>query len=58
MVKKRPEDVAEPTETERLPYEAPAIAWEESIESKERLMSACQKVEGAGEPCDSAGGAS
>jgi hypothetical protein len=51
MVQKRPGDGAESSITERQPYEAPAIAWEESIESKERLMSACQKLASEGEPC-------
>ncbi len=53
MTEKKHEDVREPAAAGRQPYEAPAIAWQESIESNARLMSACQKHGGDGEPCDS-----
>jgi hypothetical protein len=33
---------------ERRPYQKPSIAWEESVEEQERLMSACGKTQGDG----------
>ncbi len=35
-------------------YEPPAIEWEEEIDVRTNLASACQKFGGEGEPCDSA----
>ncbi len=49
---------SEPAAARKRPYEKPAVAWDESIETEARLMSACSKQEGAGEPCDSVSGAS
>jgi len=34
-------------------YEPPAIEWEEEIDVQQNLASACYKVGGTGEPCDS-----
>jgi hypothetical protein len=35
-------------------YEKPAIAWEQPFEAQAGLASACGKIAGSGEPCDSA----
>ena len=39
------------SEETKLPYVKPAIAWEESIESEARLMSACAKTSLEGGAC-------
>jgi hypothetical protein len=40
--------------SERQPYARPAIAWEQPFEAQAGLASACGKIAGSGEPCDSA----
>jgi len=35
-------------------YAKPAIAWEQPFEAQAGLASACGKIAGSGEPCDSA----
>lgn len=35
-------------------YVKPAIAWEQPFEAQAGLASACGKIAGSGEPCDSA----
>ncbi len=37
----------------RLPYATPAIDWEQPFEAQAGLASACGKMAGTGEPCDS-----
>lgn len=41
-------------EAGRRPYVAPAVSWEQPFETETNLASACAKIGGAGEPCDSA----
>jgi len=36
----------------RLPYEKPAVTWEQPLEVQPSLMSVCEKVGGTGEPCN------
>jgi len=43
-----------PTEARRRPYEPPAVSWEQPFEIEANLASACGKIGGSGEPCDSA----
>jgi hypothetical protein len=43
-----------PSDGAQRTYEPPAIEWEEQIDVKANLASACEKVGGTGEPCDSA----
>lgn len=38
----------------RRGYEKPGIAWEQPFEAQAGLSSACGKIAGSGEPCDSA----
>lgn len=38
----------------RQPYEKPAISWEEPLEVRANLMSACAKIAGQSSACDSA----
>jgi hypothetical protein len=38
----------------RRAYEKPGIAWEQPFEAQAGLSSACGKIAGSGEPCDSA----
>lgn len=40
----------------RLPYEKPGVSWEQPLEVQPSLMSACQKLPGAGGDCDAVGG--
>jgi hypothetical protein len=35
-------------------YVKPAVAWEQPFEAQAGLASACGKIAGSGEPCDSA----
>ena len=35
----------------RLPYEKPAVSWEQPLEAQPSLMSGCQKLPGQGEDC-------
>jgi hypothetical protein len=37
----------------RLPYEKPAVTWEQPLEVQPSLMGGCEKVGGTGEPCNS-----
>lgn len=39
----------------RLPYEKPAVAWEQPLEVQPSLMAACAKTPGGGGACDSTG---
>jgi hypothetical protein len=43
---------------DRKPYEKPAVAWEEILETRPGLIAGCGKQPGAGGPCDFEGGAS
>jgi len=45
-----------PKESPRLPYEAPAIAWQETLEARPGLLAICQKVPGQGGDCDAVDG--
>jgi len=36
----------------RLPYEKPAVAWEQPLEAQPSLMSGCQKLPGQSTDCD------
>jgi hypothetical protein len=38
----------------RLPYEKPAVAWQEKLEVRPGLLAICQKVAAAGPDCDAA----
>jgi len=42
----------------RLPYEKPAVTWEQPLEAQPSLMSGCQKTPGGGSDCNSVGPAS
>jgi hypothetical protein len=49
---------AEPTATRpdgRLPYEKPAVAWEQPLETQPSLMSGCQKQPGGAPDCTAVG---
>ena len=35
-----------------LPYETPAILWEEELPQGPNIYSACGKIEGTGGPCN------
>lgn len=37
----------------RLPYEKPAVSWEERLEVRPGLLAACSKIPNSGEPCES-----
>jgi hypothetical protein len=39
----------------RLPYEKPAVTWEQPLESQPSLMSGCQKTPGGGPDCTAVG---
>jgi hypothetical protein len=39
----------------RLPYEKPAVAWEQPLEAQPSLMAGCQKQPGAGGDCTAVG---
>jgi hypothetical protein len=41
--------------TGRLPYEKPAVAWEQPLETQPSLMSGCQKTPGGGVDCTAVG---
>ena len=36
----------------RLPYEKPAVAWQETLEVRPGLLAVCQKLSAAGPDCD------
>lgn len=38
----------------RLPYEKPAVSWEQPLEAQPSLMSGCQKLPGQSLDCDTA----
>ncbi len=49
---------AEPAATRsdgRLPYEKPAVTWEQPLEARPSLMSMCQKQPGGGPDCTATG---
>ncbi|HEX9187076.1 MAG TPA: hypothetical protein VGB87_08400 [Vicinamibacteria bacterium] len=50
--------VEAPPSDGRLPYEKPAVVWEQALEANPSLMSGCAKQPGAGGPCDAVGPAS
>jgi hypothetical protein len=39
----------------RLPYERPAVTWEQPLEAQPSLMSGCQKNPGGGTDCTAVG---
>ena len=39
----------------RLPYEKPAVTWEQPLESQPSLMAACGKLPAQGGPCTAGG---
>jgi len=39
----------------RLPYEKPAVAWEQPLEAQPSLMAGCQKTPGGGVDCTAVG---
>jgi len=39
----------------RLPYEKPAVVWEQPLEAQPSLMSGCQKTPGGGADCTAVG---
>ena len=39
----------------RLPYEKPAVVWEQPLEAQPSLMSGCQKTPGGGPDCIAVG---
>jgi len=39
----------------RLPYEKPAVAWEQPLEAQPSLMAGCQKQPGGGDDCTAIG---
>ena len=39
----------------RLPYEKPAVTWEQPLEAQPSLMSGCQKQPGGGPDCTAVG---
>jgi len=39
----------------RLPYEKPAVAWEQPLETQPSLMSGCQKLPSGGPDCTAVG---
>ena len=50
--------VAEPAAARphgRLPYEKPAVSWEQPLEAQPSLMSGCQKQAAAGPDCTAVG---
>ena len=42
----------------RLPYEKPAVTWEQPLEAQPSLMAGCQKLPGQMGPCIAVGPAS
>jgi hypothetical protein len=40
---------------ERLPYEKPAVVWEQPLEAQPSLMSGCQKTPGGAADCIAVG---
>lgn len=50
------DDTHNPAEApaQRQAYTQPGIAWEQPFEAQAGLASACGKIAGSGEPCDSA----
>lgn len=41
--------------TRRLPYEKPAVTWEQPLEAQPSLMSGCQKQPAGGPDCTAVG---
>jgi hypothetical protein len=39
----------------RLPYEKPAVSWEQPLEAQPSLMSGCQKQPGGASDCTAVG---
>ncbi|HUL77990.1 MAG TPA: hypothetical protein VL691_12060 [Vicinamibacteria bacterium] len=49
-------DAAAPTSPDaRLPYEKPAVSWEQPLETQPSLMVGCGKSPGDSDPCGSTG---
>ena len=42
----------------RLPYERPTVSWDEEMQSRPSLMSACAKLEGMSDTCNASPGVS
>jgi hypothetical protein len=51
----KPAPEAETRPGGRLPYEKPAVAWEQPLESQPSLMSGCAKVAGTEGDCSAVG---
>ncbi|HSD66636.1 MAG TPA: hypothetical protein VLF95_08035 [Vicinamibacteria bacterium] len=51
----RAPDGAAPRPVGRLPYEKPAVAWEQPLEAQPSLMSGCQKAPAGGPDCTAVG---
>jgi len=51
----KPAPEAETRPGGRLPYEKPAVAWEQPLESQPSLMSGCSKVTAAEIDCNAVG---
>jgi hypothetical protein len=49
----RPEGGARPDS--RLPYEKPAVAWEQPLDAQPSLMSMCQKLSASDTSCNAVG---
>ena len=54
--KNAPPDPEAQSGYERLPYEKPAVAWEEGLEVRPNLMAGCGKLPGSDPACDTAPG--
>ena len=50
-----PAGPAEPRPAGRLPYEKPAITWEQPLEAQPSLMSGCQKTPAQAIDCGGTG---
>ena len=46
---------ATPAPAPRLPYEKPAVVWEQPLEAQPSLMSGCQKTPAGGPDCTAVG---
>jgi hypothetical protein len=51
----RPADTAATRPERRLPYEKPAVSWEQPLEAQPSLMSGCQKQPGGAPDCVAVG---
>jgi hypothetical protein len=53
--KERAAETAAARSDGRLPYEKPAVAWEQPLEAQPSLMAGCQKQPGGGDDCTAIG---